>query len=651
MPRKVKLAVLRARHDSSPTISDRACIEMLMTSTNRRSLLNYWTDNTDGYLDFVGSNLFSWVDVTFTAADLDANRVVPRNTQAAKAYAAASAAFGEDALKGFDGFVVITFPGAPGQMANPMAGQPGQPATIPFSFDGGTGGGVPDGKAACVLPVMASDHTFMVHEIGHVLGFKHTYGVLNNGIEWDNRPPWDQGQVYGDPYDIMSSASFGTRNRDTTLTQYIGSPAFAGPAVAGWPNANAVNMGPAPARAHVHLWDDKAIPATRVRHLQTPGGNVISARIYAAGRHQGSPELIVIHPQNEDSEGRGRCYLEYRAKGGWDEGMDLGGTDLARQAVVAHTLADAAGDGVRCWYRGRILVPLEADTDLDIAGTPLTVRAVYADVEAGYVDVEIGTNKPRGVDLTVNHSDPVIASTDMQQMGTPCGDTITWGTWITQSSFSYLPHTYGFGGAGAPDVISPLIAWTVGGVPVPADAGTINVPAAGSIFSVDYALNPATFALSLASRGGEKYAAPVVATATEPGGGNATTATASFSPLGYFTGFKPGDLAKLDHCMGKYIEAVRLRPQDLLIPPGPDPFRQQWQDRVNQSRVLEFARQITRSHPGPAAALSAVAAMRYAHIPAAPARQGNRAAVWLALGVGAVIGAIFGFTRRPAARY
>jgi len=651
MPKKFKFAVLRARHDTSPTINDRACLEMLIASESRRSLLNYWTDNTDGYLDFVGSNMFQWVDVTFTAADLDANRTVPRATQAAKAYAATKAAFGEDSLKGFDGFIVITFPGAPGQMTNPMAGQPGQPAQIAFSFDAGTGGGVPD-KAACVLPVMASDHTFMVHEVGHVLGFGHTYGVLNNGVEWDNQPPWDQGQVYGDPYDIMSSATFGTRNRDSTLTQYIGSPTFSGPAVPGWPNPNAVTMGPAPARAQVHLWDDQAIPATRTRHLQMPGGNIINARIYAAGAHVGSPELLVIHPQNEDSAGRGRCYLEYRAKGRWDEGLDLFGSDLARQAVVAHTLADAVGDGVRCWYRGRILVPLEADTDLDIAGTPLNVRAVYVAGDASYVDVEIRTSKPRGVDLTVTGSDDVIASSGTQQkMGTPCGDTITWGTWVTQSFFNYRPHTYGFGGTSAPDVISPLIAWTVGGVPVPAGSGTMNVPVDLATFSVEYVLHPATFELSLISRGGEKYAAPVVATATEPGGGNAMTANASFSPLGYFDGFAPGDLAKLDRCMEKYLESVQLRPRDLLIPPGPDPFREQWQDRVNQSRVLEFARQITRSHPGSAAALRAIAALRYAHIPVAPVRRSNRAAVWLALGAAALIGAIFGLSRRSAARF
>ena len=156
----------------------------------------------------------------------------------------------------------------------------------------------------------------------------------------------------------------------------------------------------------------------------------------------------------------------------------------------------------------------------------------------------------------------------------------------------------------------------------------------------------ATFELSLAGRGGEKYSVPVVATATEPGGGNATTATASFSPLGYFTGFKPGDLGKLNHCMGKYIEAVRLRPQDLLVPPGPDPYRHQWQDRVNQARVLEFARQITRSHPAQAIALKAIAEMRYAHVPAAPARQVERAAVWIAIGAATLLGVIFGIPRR-----
>lgn len=43
---------------------------------------------------------------------------------------------GHDPLAGLDGLVVLTHPGT-WTMANPLAGQPGQPATITTGFDGG----------------------------------------------------------------------------------------------------------------------------------------------------------------------------------------------------------------------------------------------------------------------------------------------------------------------------------------------------------------------------------------------------------------------------------------------------------------------------------------------------------------------------------
>ena len=43
---------------------------------------NYWTNVTDGYLDFVGSTLFPWVDIQIGADD------VSRETQCARAYEA-----------------------------------------------------------------------------------------------------------------------------------------------------------------------------------------------------------------------------------------------------------------------------------------------------------------------------------------------------------------------------------------------------------------------------------------------------------------------------------------------------------------------------------------------------------------------------------
>ena len=150
-----------------------------------------------------------------------------------------------------------------------------------------------------------------------------------------------------------------------------------------------------------------------------------------------------------------------------------------------------------------------------------------------------------------------------------------------------------------------------GALRCPGGSGAIDVSTSNGVFTVEYSVDPVTAELSLSSRGGEKYSAPVVATATEAGGGNATTGSATFDPLGYYTGFRPGDLARLDSCMGKYLRSVRLRPRDLLIPSGPDPYRARWRDRINQSRVQEVVRRIIESHPGQAVGLSAVVALRY----------------------------------------
>jgi putative transposase len=129
--RPVRLGILRARHDVAvQTIPDPACIEMMMTSASRRSVLDYWADNTSGYLDFRGSALFPWVDITLAAGD-------GRGVQVAKAYEATKALPGS-ILDGFDGFVVLTHPGLI-TIVNPKVGQPGQPEMITVGLDGGAG--------------------------------------------------------------------------------------------------------------------------------------------------------------------------------------------------------------------------------------------------------------------------------------------------------------------------------------------------------------------------------------------------------------------------------------------------------------------------------------------------------------------------------
>jgi hypothetical protein len=599
---KKKLCILRARHNpAQPTIADAACIQMMMTNANNTAVLNYWANVTDDYLDFLDSALMPWVDITLNANDLS------RHTQCRLAFEATKALPGA-LLDGFDGYVVLTWPGNL-IVPNPMAGQAGQPPTITLWLDAGAGP-VVNGKPACALPVMSSDHTFMCHEVGHVLGFQHTYGVMNNGVDWDGVAPFEQGEVYGDPYDIMSSATFGTRTLNPALSSYRGSPTFAGPAVVGWPNAGAFSMGPAPARAHVHLWEPAALPNARVRHLPAPaGGQTRRQTLHAAGSRQGV-ELAVFHPANEDAQGRGRCYVEFRRPAGWDAGLDLTGADLARQAVVIHTLADTA-EGVRCWYRGRILLPLEVDADLQVAGTPLVVRVESLDLENGTVEIAVTTRVDRAAEIIARGREEIVDILNPTTMGTPCGDEITYGTFIIRTSVTYQPLGYGYGGVGAPDAQPLRVNWAVAGIPATGSGGRLTIATASGSFDVDYTLDAVSGTLTLASRAGDQVRADVTVTLAESNGSNPTSTGVVFDARGSYTGFAPGDIGILDRCMSRYAERANITLRDMLIPPGPDPTGLRWSDRVNQVRVHQAITEVVEVNPGVATAMTAIAAMRY----------------------------------------
>jgi hypothetical protein len=584
--RKTRIAILRVRHDPSVDfISEEACLQMMMTNTHRTSVLNYWESVTGGHLDFVGSTMFPWVDIQFAA---DSSRYA----QCALAYDATRALPNAD-FGGFDAFVVLTLPGRL-TFPNPQAGQPGQPPTKVVDLDGGAGA-VVLGKPACSLPVMTTNHATMCHEVGHVLGFNHTYGVPNLGSDWAGTGI--PAPVYGDPYDIMSGA--------------VGDPSFQGWPVPGWPNQNAFSMGPAPARAHVHLWDPSAFQAGQVRHFPAPFvGNKVHFTLGAAGGR--GVQLAVLHPFGEDASGRGRCYVEYRQRGGWDAGLDESGGALARRGVVVHTLSETA-EGIRCWYRGRILVPLELDSDVNVAGTALHVRVLSADLESGSVDIEVSARLERGVELQTHGGDEIITVINPQPMSTPCGDTLTYGTWITLTNRSFQPVSYGFG------LLDPLepkplgARWTVAGIPVEGENGTIEAPTTDGVFTVSYQLNPVTVELLLWGRGGERYRADVTVAVSEADGSGTRFATATFQSKGWYDGYGPGDTAKLARCMSKYAKSVRLRLGDYLVPsgPDPDPVREQLVDRINQRRMQQVIAQVADEHPGPASALAALTAMRY----------------------------------------
>lgn len=434
--------------------------------------------------------------------------------------------------------------------------------------------------------------------------------------------------MYSDPYDLMSSASFGTRTLDTTLRQWTGSPTFSSTVPSDWPNPNGnASMGPAPSSAHLHQWDERMFPAGTVRMLPFPSQNgSLRARLVSAGRNSRGTSLLVLQPPGEDAEGRGRVYVEYRGRDGWDRGLHLGGTDLARRAVVVHTRTDAPGDGVRTWYRGRVLVPTETDTDVAPAFSPLVVRVIWVDDEAHIVEVEVRTSAPREIEIDrkVYLSEQAVQNPEIRR--SPCGDELVWATRIQQNTTHFTPRTRGYGGTGEPGVTSPEIAWTVGGVPVPAAGdGSLEVATDEGTFTVQYDLTLDPARLILVGRGGERYAVEVKATATEPGGGFGHFTTATFDPQGWTEGFGPDDIEKLNRCMRSMFDRVHERMDDWLLPvPPEDPDWGLRNERINIARIREAARRVRRRDPAMAAGLAAIAQLRQDDFAARLSRRGVR---------------------------
>ncbi len=541
MAKNVRLGIIRARHDTSkPYIPDAACLAMFMTGDH--SIFRYWQSTTRGYLDFLDSSMFPWVDITLGAD-------TSRDAQATAAVNALRAAFpNPDPLAGLGGLVVITYP------AN-------------SSFDGGTTGVA--GLPVAVLPVMSSDHTFMCHEVGHVLGFDHTFGLDNNGTDWDpNDATIVVGPEYGSPYDLMSSASFGSRWLGAGPT-YSANPTFVGPSIANWPNAGAFSMGPHLSRANLHLKMPGALAGRVIERPFPQSGATVTASIVPASASSGNCALI-LHPPGEPPNGTGRVYVEYRIRNGWDAGLDPVGPDLAREGVVVHSLVDQPNIGVCAWYRGCI-PSVSMDRDLAVASTSLVVRVDSVGPNGDWVDLAVTAGAGRAVEIVPGyHSDDVVGVVgELRQGTTPCGDIIREGSFATATTTQFGLRTTGFGGGGEPGARPPTAAWTVGGVPVSGTRGKVDVPVGDVTFELEYTIDPLVFELGLTSRGGERYETPVTVTVT--GDGTRATASATFSALGWFDGIHPDDIDILGNCLRRIIEKYRVVVAPPFRKPSPDP--------------------------------------------------------------------------------
>ncbi|EJL31587.1 hypothetical protein PMI01_02749 [Caulobacter sp. AP07] len=539
-----------------------------MTSNNRRGLLDYWTHNTNGYLDLVGSEMFPVVNITLGAADRDrdshgafVNRI-GRLALAHKAIDATKAFAGRD-LAEFGGFYIHVFPGTPLVLPDPSS--PSGQLSIALDL----GSGMIDGRRFCAIPDQMTGHLLMAHELGHVVGFPDSFGILSSGIDWNNTGATSH--LYGDPYDIMSASTFATLNNPAGGVFYAGDPTFSGPVPADWRPGGTSAMGPALTQASLHKIYPNAIPPGVIRYVSLPLAGPVTARLYASQSRGGAKRLIIVRPQNEDVSGRGRCYIEFRDSIAWDQGLKTSGGNLSRRGVTAHVLADEPGVGVRAFYRGRVLVPVETDSDLRVAFTTLTVRVLRTDLHLGYVDIELSQSANRGVSIEAASRVERVAPIGPQiERFTPCGDTIHYGAWRTRTITSYEGLAFGFGGTGGPLDPPVTFHWTVGGQPLDPAKTRVDIAVGGSVHKVSYALTPSANRLLLTSAPGDHVEAPVRLTVTDQS--DSATAEASFTAQGVASGYSPHDIGVLGACEAKLRLRLRWNLGDFTIPGNGDLF-------------------------------------------------------------------------------
>jgi hypothetical protein len=535
--RTIRTVILRALTDSSAaTIPDDAIWQMFVSGpAGNPSLLEYWSQVTDGYLVGPSPVMLPWVtlpaggpprgrDVQWDQAIAEYNKL-PGNVLAD--------------LDSYDCKILLCTPAV--------------------GFDAGANGL----SSYCVLNPNAV-FTFYLHEFGHVLGFAHTHGLPNLA---DSNP----GGIaeYGDPFDIMSARAFASLQ--TGPTQYVGNPTFSTDAtITGWPlnqNTSAddckTSQGPEPVRASIHLWDPRACPTGTVSEFSLPPGGLaspiratLSAAAFHDGLSRGGSSLIILHPPGEQpATGEGRIYIEYRYPTGWDRGLhtsDPGGDpasepELARQAVVVHSakyspvVSPNNNDNVYCTYEGQIIVPLEKITDLTVHpplrgidnATDVVIRVLGENpVEfEGTVDIEIAaaTSRQRNAQLEVLPG----AAPEwevLEELQVPpgaeydkCGDKLEWETASVNTLMTYSVQTTGYGaGNNDPTCTSPRITWSVNGSALPSQSGYVAAHASDGLeHTLRYTIHPHAGSLELVDEAEGSFTGVIVtATVTDDAGQN-----------------------------------------------------------------------------------------------------------------------------------
>ena len=582
---KKRLAILRLRHDPTVmTISDEACRAVL--TTGYPSVLGYWENSTYGYLDLSDYVMSEWLDVTLTAADLfisdpvnnPGTAKVLRTRQGELAIDAFRASHpGADPLAGIDGVVVVTLPGTAFVMANPQAGMPGQPANLNVFFDGGTDHARDFTVAA--IPIQPSTMSFAAHEVGHVLGLRHSFGILNQGSNWNAETTADDWLPnYGSPYDIMSAEQYG--GGDPTFDESFSAAAGANP---GWPGGRWVTMGPSLSAAGLHNTWPRALDGRKVVRELPSGSGTGTVTLVPARHYSGTVALILRPPGSADApDPTGDIVVEYRTPVGWDAGLPTTGTDLARSGVVVHEILDTGTDqGRQPWYRGNIVDDGLRD-NLVVEGHELVITAFFtaaADGTPDHVTVKYETSRPPAVSIvSTERIDEIVGGTATRTSRTPCGDKVEYGRWELRSVETFGARVTGLASTPArTDDTSPIdVEWRVGTESVPDGTGSVSVIVGGVSVDVRTFVDSAARTLTVTAPDGVAVSTMIGVRATDKVGRTAAGWPVAFTCAGYYTGIKPSHIASMAQCIARLVPRILLDPKHFELPPDPRYIQDLW---------------------------------------------------------------------------
>ena len=179
----------------------------------------------------------------------------------------------------------------------------------------------------------AAEHTYFTHELGHIIGYGHSFGSDLTG---------DQNTVYGDPYCIMSARTFGWS----------------------WPQAQGQPPGVTiPAGLPASMWNGSGpLASAAMTAYHFPNFNVLPYVARISTDYHLSPQHARLVALSEATRtdpvlarvdtGLQSFFVEYRAGTGWDRGLAQPANP--DPAVVIHRRKPSSGTVIS--YAGQILL-------------------------------------------------------------------------------------------------------------------------------------------------------------------------------------------------------------------------------------------------------------------------------------------------------